>query len=354
MRKLLLFLFIISLPAVAQFKSSDFKGYWRGTWHNDTFNTGDSAFVTVNINEMNSTISLTMEFKGNIFEGENLGPATMAGVYSKDGFSVTGNTPNYGDMFFSGDSSGMLTGRLPDVPSSSVDSMIFLGGFDVDTLWLNFTAYYGGSTLAVGVINLKKDTSVIVPVELTSFIASVINNNVELKWITATEVNNSGFEIERKSQNNSSWIKIAFLKGYGTTTETRLYTYNDGNLPTGNYLYRLKQIDFDGAYKYSGIEDAIIGAPEKFELQQNYPNPFNPATSISFSIPIRARILLSVYNLLGQPVANLVDGIKDAGTYNVSWNAENLTSGVYIYSFKAAGIDGKENYNFVRKMILLK
>ncbi|RPI65343.1 MAG: hypothetical protein EHM47_18845 [Ignavibacteriales bacterium] len=137
-----------------------------------------------------------------------------------------------------------------------------------------FPRYYATDFLPAGTI----------PVELTSFTAIAQNKGVLLKWTTATELNNSGFEVERK-QENSSWSKITFLQGNGTTSSQKEYSYFDGNLASGKYLYRLKQIDFDGSFEYSNIIEADVNVLSKFELSQNYPNPFNPYTVITYSLP---------------------------------------------------------------------
>lgn len=187
----------------------------------------------------------------------------------------------------------------------------------------------------------------IVPVELTSFNASVTGTNVLLKWTTATEINNSGFDIERKTS-NSDWKKIGFVPGAGTTSEKQSYVFSDKNLNRGKYQYRLKQIDFDGTFEYSKTVEVEISSPSKFELAQNYPNPFNPSTSISFTIPQSGNVKLAVYNLLGQEVAVLVNEFREAGTYDVEFNAGNLNSGVYLYKLEANGS------TFIKKMTLLK
>uniref|UniRef100_A0A7V2ZLS7 T9SS type A sorting domain-containing protein n=1 Tax=Ignavibacterium album TaxID=591197 RepID=A0A7V2ZLS7_9BACT len=187
----------------------------------------------------------------------------------------------------------------------------------------------------------------IVPVELTSFNASITGTNVLLKWTTATEINNSGFDIERRTQ-NSEWKKIGFVSGAGTTSEKQSYVFSDKNLNRGKYQYRLKQIDFDGTFEYSKTVEVEIVSPSKFELTQNYPNPFNPTTSISFTIPQAGNVKLAVYNLLGQEVAVLVNEFRDAGTYDVEFNASNLNSGVYLYKLEANGS------TFTKKMTLLK
>ena len=154
----------------------------------------------------------------------------------------------------------------------------------------------------------------IVPVELISFIANTNGNGVTLHWSTATEINNSGFEIERyvitNEMRNLNWGKIGFVNGNGTTTETQSYSYMDENLASGKYLYRLKQIDFDGTFEYSNEIEAEVSVPEKFELSQNHPNPFNPSTSIKYPITASNPVSLKIYDVLGNEVATLVNEVK--------------------------------------------
>jgi len=194
-----------------------------------------------------------------------------------------------------------------------------------------------------------------VPVELASFTASVSENDVELKWITSTETNNQGFEVERLQKlevGNQNWKKIGFVPGFGTTTEVHHYSFIDESLQTGKYHYRLKQVDFDGSFDYSNILEVAVEAPTKFSLEQNYPNPFNPVTKIEFVIPNSSFVDLKIYDLLGNEVATLVEEYKPAGKYEVEFYPEsgirNLSSGVYFYTLKAGSfIESK-------KMLLLR
>ncbi|MBK9098388.1 MAG: T9SS type A sorting domain-containing protein [bacterium] len=206
----------------------------------------------------------------------------------------------------------------------------------------------------------------IIPVELTSFEASVNENDVQLNWSTATETNNSGFEILRScltgrqvTQNDNEWNSIGFIPGYGTSTEKHFYSFSDENLVEGNYKFRLKQIDFDGTSTYSEIVEVEIISPEQFVLEQNYPNPFNPSTKIKYSIlnviAIRQLpekqsqfVVLSVYDILGNEVTTLVNEEKSAGTYEVEFNAGNFPSGVYYYQLKTG------EFISTKKMILVK
>ncbi len=186
-----------------------------------------------------------------------------------------------------------------------------------------------------------------VPVELVSFNAAINNNTVQLNWVTATELNNRGFEIERKL-NNGSWEVLAFVNGKGTTSEISNYSYNDVLTVSGKYYYRLKQIDYDGTYTYSNVVEVNFGTPSTFNLSQNYPNPFNPSTTIEFAIPNAELVTLKVYNALGQEVKTLVNGYLEAGSYKQAFDASELSTGVYYYTLKAGAFVN------TKKMILVK
>ena len=188
----------------------------------------------------------------------------------------------------------------------------------------------------------------IIPVELTSFTANVNTlGQVVLNWETATEVNNQGFEIERRSE-TSEYRTVGFVEGYGTTTEPRSYVYTDRTAENGINYYRLKQVDFNGTYEYSDEVEVDVNGPLTFDLAQNYPNPFNPSTSIKYSVPESGNIRLSVFNIVGEEVAVLVDGFNQAGFYEVAFDASNLPSGVYVYKLQSA------NSVQAKKMMLLK
>jgi len=187
----------------------------------------------------------------------------------------------------------------------------------------------------------------IVPVELSSFTASISGSGVNLNWETATETNNSGFAVERKSA-GSDFAQIGFVPGFGTTTEPKSYTFSDNNLQSGTYSYRLKQIDLDGTFEYSEEIEIEIALPSVFSLEQNYPNPFNPSTRIVYSIPEAGNVKLSVYNTVGEEVDVLINGFSQAGTFNITFNASALSAGVYLYKLQSG------NSVQTRKMVLLR
>ena len=228
------------------------------------------------------------------------------------------------------------------------------------------------------------------PVELVSFSAKVINNAVKLYWQTATEVNNYGFEIEKKNCNDEAvWEKIGFVNGAGNSNSPKEYSFYDENINSGKFIYRLKQIDLDGIYEYSKTVEVFVASPQNFDLAQNYPNPFNPTTTISYVIanpdgigvkqstgnsafannstvrlgrshaPLRfarndgvVHVSLKVYDALGREVATLVNAKQAPGKYSVQFNATTasggLPSGIYFYILRAG------NFVQTRKMILMK
>ena len=168
-----------------------------------------------------------------------------------------------------------------------------------------------------------------------------------MNWSTASEINNRGFEIERKSGTNG-FEKISFVAGSGTTTRSRSYSYTDENPGSGIYIYRLKQVDLNGTCSYSDEVTVNVFSPIKYTLEQNYPNPFNPSTTIKYSIPEDGIVKLKIYNLLGEEIFTLVNTVQKAGRYEIVFDASRLASGVYYYRLEA------QSYTSVKKMILMK
>lgn len=187
------------------------------------------------------------------------------------------------------------------------------------------------------------------PVTLQSFSSVLNGRNVTLKWVTSAEVNNSGFEVERKSQ-TSDWSKSGFVKGTGNSNEPVAYKFEDDNLYSGKYQYRLKQIDYNGHFEYFSLAgDVEISLPKNIELSQNYPNPFNPMTNIDFKLPADSRVTLSVFDIAGREVARLLNNeFKTADYYTVKFDGSKLSSGVYFYSLQAG------SFTQTKKLILIK
>jgi hypothetical protein len=192
----------------------------------------------------------------------------------------------------------------------------------------------------------------VLPVELISFTVKHIENEVELNWKTAAEINNYGFEIQRLIIVNQStinnWVNIGFVKGQGNSNSPKEYFFKDTPQNATKFQYRLKQIDFDGKYKYSDVVSVEIAIPQAYQLNQNFPNPFNPTTVISYKIPFAGLVTLKVYDALGKLVTTLVDKVQEAGTYVINFDGNLLSNGIYFYKIQAG------NFTVVKKMLLLK
>ena len=256
---------------------------------------------------------------------------SLSSVYFTDlnnGWAVGGNSSG-GIVYYTSD--GGDNWALQNIPS--VNSLYRVFFCDANCGWAS-----GHLGTIISTVNP-------VPVELTSFTANVNNNSVTLNWQTTTEINNSGFEIQRKK---TVWKSIGFVNGQGTTTEENSYSFADENLTAGKYQYRLKQIDYDGSFEYSEILDVQILSPTEYTLNQNYPNPFNPSTTITYSIPSGGVVNLTVMNAIGEEIESLVNEYKTEGTHNVVFNAENIPSGIYFYKLESAA------FSSVKKMVLLK
>ncbi|HET6273645.1 MAG TPA: T9SS type A sorting domain-containing protein [Bacteroidota bacterium] len=196
------------------------------------------------------------------------------------------------------------------------------------------------------------------PITLSSFTGQVLQNGaVRLDWTTLSEIENYGFNVERKRSTEQTFVELpnSFIQGHGTTNEPHQYTFTDATSTAGSWQYRLKQIDMDGTVHHTDpvqvdvLTDVKETAPIVFALLQNYPNPFNPETEIKFSVDNTARTTLRIYNLIGQEVATIFDGIAEAGQYyRIKLNGSNLASGVYFYRLQ------NEKKSELKKMMLVK
>jgi hypothetical protein len=246
------------------------------------------------------------------------------------------------------------------VQSSWVYEEISLSAYTASQVKLRFKLRTDGGVVRDGwyVDDIGIVVYTAVPVELSSFTADILDNEVQLNWETASEINNRGFEIEKNQKSkvsewipsgkNQNWEKIGFVEGKGTTSESQNYSFIDKNLTTGVYKYRLKQIDYDGSFRIYDPVEVDFGIVKEYSLEQNYPNPFNPETVIKYSIPNNGRVVIKIFNVLGKEIKTLVNEIKEAGSYEITFNAEDLSSGVYFYKLESG------EYLKIRKMILLR
>ncbi len=380
------------------YKSTNKGSSWNGTG-SGTFNGDPLLALAVAANDQNIVYASTapVNHPANIYLTTNGGTGwvnvtqNLPNRYPMD-IDVNPDDPNTAYIVFSGfgashlykttnaGSSWLDKGAgLPDVPASAVvidpdyTDRIYVGNdigvfvsLDGGDSWQSFS---DGLTDAVIVMDLNISLSnrklrcvthgsgvferplisEVVPVELASFTAAAGENGVILNWTTSTETNNDRFEVE-KSDDQSNFHTIGYIKGAGTSTETHSYTYTDiiSSNPDAVLYYRLRQVDYSGKFTYSNIVSLNVDLPQKFQLSQNYPNPFNPATLISFSIKKSGKTSLRIYDALGKLVDEVFNENKEPGSYKINYNASNLSSGVYVYVLQ------NNDKSLSRKMILLK
>jgi hypothetical protein len=253
------------------------------------------------------------------------------------------------------DNSNNENGFIIERETQSPDAFVVIDTVSANTnLFVDNTVSYSTYNYRITAYNAFGQSAysnvaqIIVPVELTSFNASIKDEGVLLEWTTSTELNNSGFEIQRNQ--SSSWETIGFVEGRGTTTEITNYQFfNDlsGFNSSVKLQYRLKQMDFGGTFSYSNIIE-IDFIPGAYSLSQNYPNPFNPSTSISFTLTKSTFVTLKIYNVLGNEVSTLVNQNMLSGKHEIKFNANGLPSGVYLYTITAG------DFVDTKKMLLMK
>ena len=237
----------------------------------------------------------------------------------------------------------LYNGNSAAIVLNIVTEDLELGDYSMD---MEIATNDPGNTFVV--IPIKMTVTNVIPVELATFTAAKKQDAVMLQWQTASETNNSGFAIERISIPNLNWVEIGFVSGSGTTTEPKLYSFRDEKVSSGTYIYRLKQIDFDGTVSYSSEIEIEVHGPAEFALFQNYPNPFNPITIIKFALPEKTNLELAVYNSLGEKVAGVFNGELGEGYHEIEFSAASLSSGIYFYRIEC------EKFVSVKKMILIK
>ncbi len=318
-----------SIAAVGSFNNKEINGTFTFIWYGTLIN------GTVKITKQNPINDPT-----NLILTENP-PGTINLTWddnasNEDGYRIEKKDP--------------VTGKWAQIAAVGKDSTAYSDNNVIpDTVYTYRVAAFNSSTESEYSQEAKLKT--VIPVDLIYFSYDLNDKDVVLKWITATETNNSGFEIHRKLE-NLTWQKIGFVRGKGTTTKKSAYQFKDeiGNIPlTGIIKYRLNQIDYDGTINYSRVIemnfDKILTG---YSVSQNFPNPFNPVTTINYQLPVNGYVTLKIFDIFGNKIKTLINGYKSAGIYSIKFDASELASGVYLYSLRAG------NFESIKKLVLLK
>jgi hypothetical protein len=235
----------------------------------------------------------------------------------------------------------------PDVTWSAFASVINGGSVNNFTRYLQYKANISTSDLSNTVVlqDFSVNCNFAFPVTLLDFKGRTFNRDINLEWSTASESNNKGFEVQR-SANGSDWNTIGFVPGVGTSSTLQKYHYEDRGLSPSKYYYRLKQIDFDGKFKYSSVINFNLVEKAGYSLEQNYPNPFNNRTMISYSVPRATKVRLTIYDLQGRIMKVMEEGVKPAGKHTVELITGSMGKGIYYYKMDA------DEFSSTRKMIV--
>ncbi len=204
------------------------------------------------------------------------------------------------------------------------------------------------------------------PVTLSSFVATITDSVVYLKWCTETEVGNIGFALYRSDAKDGNYTKIGFKPGAGNSAMPRDYQFTDKNVEQGRtYFYYLEDIDITGERNKSDTIKVVVvpsalpvPVPKVSQLLQNYPNPFNPDTWIPYQLSGDSPVIIRIYDVKGQLVRQLDLGNQNAGSYldkekAAYWDGKNQTgesvsSGIYFYTLKGG------DFNATRRMVIVK
>lgn len=237
---------------------------------------------------------------------------------------------------------------ISTAPTSEISFFSFSGAPPGSDVLVAFEAHGGdpfGSFFLDDVTGFMGYT----PVEFLSFDATVDRGDVSLRWVTASETNNAGFEVQMRSADERDFSTLGFVEGHGTTTEVRNYMYSVRDLDPSAYAFRLKQIDFDGAFEYSDEIEVVVAVPGTHLLTNVYPNPFNPLAQFSLSVAQTQNVNVSVFDALGRKVLNLFDGVLDGGrAHPFALDGRGLATGLLL--IRATG----ETFAASQSVILLR
>jgi len=339
----------LSNAAISNLSLNNTTGVTANTLHRSS-NWGTSYSDT---KYLEFSVSLT---NGNIFANDNLSLSISTAVSS--------GTGNYRVMFQWGNNGYSQSGSdVTGITNTAISSLITNtipapGNVTTNLLTIRIHGWHSLNTANIRIGDIQLVGQQPNPVRLSLFNSSLINRNIKLNWTTTEELNNSGFEIERKEvrSQNTEYSKVTFVTGNGTKNTPTNYSYEDKNLNTRKYKYRLKQIDFNGNFEYFNLNGEIeIGVPKKYDLSQNYPNPFNPTTKINFDLPNDSKVELRIYDMLGREVSTLVNEVKTAGYYTVEFNVSTFASGTYFYRLNVNDPNGRAgDFSMVKKLVILK
>jgi uncharacterized repeat protein (TIGR01451 family) len=235
------------------------------------------------------------------------------------------------------------------------------------TVVMRTSEQLGGMDNCVNVSSLSMDPEmednvscaqihILVPVELSSFSAQSQGTRVTLQWMTQSETENLGFHLLRADTEAGPYSQVTteLIKGAGTSSSSHSYHFDDLTAAgSRTYFYKLVDVDFNGQLSLHGPIHVTVALPTSNVLEQNFPNPFNPSTRIRFILKETGTATLSIFNVKGEQVRELLHEQKSAGAYMVEWdgmdqNGRQVPSGMYFYSLRIGSFEQKRMMMFLK------
>ena len=254
-----------------------------------------------------------------------------------------GNDADWGNSVVqTADSGFIIAGWTSSYGAGSEDCYLIKTNSQGDTVW---TKTFGGAAKDRAYAVRQTDDGGYITAGLT---ASYGNGQTDY-YLIKTDANGN-FLWSR------TFGKIDFDEAYGMdlTSDGGFVTTGTSYTVVTPFSYDLSIVKTNSSGLVGIFERTIADIPQQYQLFQNYPNPFNPSTTIRYSVPVASSVRIKIYNMLGQEIISLVEGFQPAGEYEVPFNANGLSSGVYFYRMEAAAGYGERTFTSVRKFVLLK
>ena len=270
------------------------------------------------------------------------GARVLIGKFSPPAVGANGGV-GAGDLYRDNDFDGIGEGtRL----TTNLSDFQFNLGLQGELLTLEFELTSTGSFEPIVLDNVRVTGTV--PVELTAFDAVTDGRDVLLSWATASETNNAGFDVEVRSA-EADWQRLAFVDGFGTTSEAQRYTFRAEGLTPGLHAFRLRQVDFDGTATLTSEVEVAVGVSGAVEISAVGPNPVRDAATLTVAVTESQRVSVAVYDVLGRLVATPFDGALEGGTgQDIALDARRLAPGTYVVRVEGESFREAQRFTVAR------
>lgn len=246
---------------------------------------------------------------------------TQTTWYNVSGTGVEGTAGAWGTVI-----PNYLPNGIVRIESRDINGTVLTYNNSTNGMWgtTNTVNATGGSATPLSI----SSTDAPLPVQFKSFTASKANEGASLRWSTASELNNKGFEVQR-SVNGGKYQTLGFVKGAGNSNTIQYYTFTDASAGNGAVCYRLKQVDFNGNSEFSKSACLTMEATKAAAQVITTPNPFNGELKVAYNSAEEATAQIEIIDMLGKSHYNAAQHVSK-GSNDFSINTESLPNGIYF------------------------